>query len=216
MKRKDLILIAHIILQIVLFIPIIPFIKYYQQKDIGIIIIILLSIINFISYVITILNSDKKFILKHSILIIIFIMFICMEDAILISLQIGKHIELIIYSLLLLENLALIYSTYRLNIKKLIITIILSISALTMNYNYSLSDFIYKCVVIILLMSPSISYILDKKIRHNNRRIILYLQVCFIISFCIYKKINSIENVSISEYLLLSIISMGRYYYIKL
>ena len=68
MKKKDLILIAHIILQIILFIPIIPFIKYYQRNDIGIIIIILLSIVNFISYVITILNSDKKFILKHSIL----------------------------------------------------------------------------------------------------------------------------------------------------
>lgn len=208
MKRKDLILIAHIILQIVLFIPIIPFIKYYQQKDIGIIIIILLSIVNFISYVITILNSDKKFILKHSILIILFIIFICAEDTILINLQIGKHIELIIYSLLLLENLALICSTYRLSIKKLIITIILSISALTMNYNYSLSDFIYKYVVILLLMSPSISYILDKKIRHNNKRVILYLQICFIISFCIYKKINSIEIISISEYLLLSILSM--------
>lgn len=188
MKRKDLILIAHIILQIVLFIPIIPFIKYYQRKDIGIIIIILLSIVNFISYVITILNSDKNFILKHSILTIIFIIFICAEDTILINLQIGKYIELIIYSLLLLENLALICSTYRLSIKKLIITIILSISALTMNYNYSISDFIYKYVVILLLMSPSISYILDKKIRYNNKRVILYLQICFIISFCIYKK----------------------------
>ena len=208
MKRKDLILIAHIILQIVLFIPIIPFIKYYQRKDIGIIIIILLSIVNFISYVITILNSDKKFILRHSILTIIFIIFICAEDTILINLQIGKHIELIIYSLLLLENLALICSTYRLSIKKLIITIILSISALTMNYNYSISDFIYKYVVILLLMSPSISYILDKKIRYNNKRVILYLQICFIISFCIYKKINSIEIFSISEYLLLSILSM--------
>lgn len=208
MKRKDLILIAHIILQIVLFIPIIPFIKYYQRKDIGIIIIILLSIVNFISYVITILNSDKKFILRHSILTIIFIIFICAEDTILINLQIGKHIELIIYSLLLLENLPLICSTYRLSIKKLIITIILSISALTMNYNYSISDFIYKYVVILLLMSPSISYILDKKIRYNNKRVILYLQICFIISFCIYKKINSIEIFSISEYLLLSILSM--------
>lgn len=208
MKRKDLILIAHIILQIVLFIPIIPFIKYYQQKDIGIIIIILLSIVNFISYVITILNSDKKFILKHSILIILFIIFICIEDTILINLQTGKHIELVIYSLLLLENLALIYSTYKLSIKKLIITIIIFMSALTINYNYSLSNFIYKYVVILLLMSPSISYILDRKIRHNNRRVILYLQIFFIISFCIYKKINSIENVSISEYLLLSIISM--------
>ena len=76
MKRKDLILIGHIILQIILFIPIIPFIKYYQRKDIGIIIMILLSVVNFVSYVITILNSDKKFILKHSILIIIFIIFI--------------------------------------------------------------------------------------------------------------------------------------------
>lgn len=208
MKRKDLILIAHIILQIVLFIPIIPFIKYYQQKDIGIIIIILLSIVNFISYVITILNSDKKFILKHSILIILFIIFMCIEDTILINLQTGKHIELVIYSLLLLENLALIYSAYKLSIKKLIITIIIFMSALTINYNYSLSNFIYKYVVILLLMSPSISYILDRKIRHNNRRVILYLQICFIISFCIYKIINSIENVSISEYLLLSIISM--------
>lgn len=205
MKKKDLILIVHIILQIVLFIPIIPSIKYYQQKDIGIIIIILLSIVNFISYVITILNSDKKFILKHSILTIIFIIFICVEDTILINLQIGKHIELIIYSLLLLENLALIFSTYKVSIKKLIIIIILSISALTMNYNYSLSNFIYKYVVIILLMSPSISYILDKKIRHNNGSVFLYLQICFIISFCIYK---NIEMVSISEYLLLSILSM--------
>ena len=208
MKKKDLILIVHIILQIVLFIPIIPSIKYYQRKDIGIIIIILLSIVNFISYVITILNSDKKFILKHSILTIIFIIFIFVEDTILINLQIGKHIELIIYSLLLLENLALIFSTYNVSIKKLIITIILSISALTMNYNYSLSNFIYKYVVIILLMIPSISYILDKKIRHNNRRVFLYLQICFIISFCIYKKVNNIAMVSISEYLLLSIISV--------
>lgn len=207
MKKSDLNLITHLILQVILFIPIIPFFKYHQQVDIGIFIIILLGIVNFISYVITVLNYKNSFILKHSTLIIAFIIFICMEDLILIKLQIGKHIELFIYSLLLLENLDLIFSIKKITYIRILIIITTVISSLTVNYNYSLSDFIYKYVVIILLMSPSISYILDKKIRHNNKGVILYLQICFIISFCIYKKINSID-VSISEYLLLSIISM--------
>lgn len=116
MKKSDLNLIAHLILQVILFIPIIPFIKYHQQDDIGIFIIILLGIVNFISYIITVLNYKNSFILKHSTLIIAFIIFICMEDSILLKLQIGKHIELFIYSLLLLENLDLIFS-----IKKLLI-----------------------------------------------------------------------------------------------
>lgn len=116
MKKSDLNLITHLILQVILFIPIIPFIKYHQQGDIGIFIIVLLGIVNFISYVITVLSSKNNFILKHSTLIITFIIFICMEDSILIKLQIGKYIELFIYSSLLLENLDLIFS-----LKKLLI-----------------------------------------------------------------------------------------------
>lgn len=208
MKKSDLNLIIHLILQVILFIPIIPFIKYHQQEDIGIFIIILLGIVNFISYVITVLNSKNSFILKHSTLIITFIIFICMEDSILIKLQIGKHIELLIYSLLLLENLDLIFSMKKISFIIILLIIITAISAITVNYNYYFSNLLYKYIVIMLFMSPSISYILDKKIRYNNKRVILYLQICFIISFCIYKKINSIEIFSISEYLLLSILSM--------
>ena len=168
MKKSDLNLIIHLILQVILFIPIIPFIKYHQQEDIGIFIIILLGIVNFISYVITVLNSKNSFILKHSTLIITFIIFICMEDSILIKLQIGKNIELLIYSLLLLENLDLIFSMKKISFIIILLIIITAISAITVNYNYYFSNLLYKYIVIMLFMSPSISYILDKKIRHNN------------------------------------------------
>ncbi|EPV48218.1 hypothetical protein SAG0350_04560 [Streptococcus agalactiae GB00897] len=39
MKKQDLILITHILLQVILFMPIAPFIRYQQRLDIGILIV---------------------------------------------------------------------------------------------------------------------------------------------------------------------------------
>lgn len=75
MKKQDLILITHILLQVILFMPIAPFIRYQQRLDIGILIVFLLSIINFISYIICILNSEKKYILIHSLVVELFIIY---------------------------------------------------------------------------------------------------------------------------------------------
>lgn len=207
MKKENSILISHILLQIILFIPIIPFIKYHQQEDIGIVIIVLLSIVNFISYVITALNSNNNFILKHSSLIILFTVYMCIEDSILRKLQIGSYIELFVYSLLLLENLELIFSIKNQNIKKNFISIIILLSALTKNYNYYISNLLYKCVIIVLFVSPCILYFLDKNVRKYHKSSIIFLQISLIVSYYIFKKISNIEGVSISEYLLLSLIS---------
>ena len=207
MKKSDLNLITHLILQVILFIPIIPFFKYHQQIDIGIFIIILLGIINFISYIITVLNYKNSFILKHSTLMIAFIIFICMEDSILIKLQIGKHIELFIYSLLLLENLDLIFSIKKITYIRILTIITTVISALTVNYNYYFSNLLYNYIVIMLFMSPCITYLLDKNIRKYHFNEMIFLQICFVSSYLIFIKFNNIEDVSVSEYLLLSLIS---------
>ena len=75
MKKQNLILIIHILLQVILFIPIAPFIRYQQTLDIGILIDFLLSMINFIAYIICVLNSEKNYILTHSIVVELFIIF---------------------------------------------------------------------------------------------------------------------------------------------
>ncbi|HEU5917274.1 TPA: hypothetical protein VVP86_000488, partial [Streptococcus pneumoniae] len=96
MKKENLILIIHIALQVILFIPIIPFLKYYQEMEMGVFIAISLGIINFIAYVITILNDEKEFVLNYSLLTILFIIFMFIEDLMLRDLLIGKYIELMI------------------------------------------------------------------------------------------------------------------------
>ncbi|MEN2138650.1 hypothetical protein AADI26_08655, partial [Streptococcus pneumoniae] len=139
MKKENLILIIHIALQVILFIPIIPFLKYYQEMEMGVFIAISLGIINFIAYVITILNDEKEFVLNYSLLTILFIIFMFIEDLMLRDLLIGKYIELMIYNLLLFGNLELIYSIKKLNITRTLITIVIAISAIIMNYNYMFS-----------------------------------------------------------------------------
>lgn len=80
MKKQNFILITHILLQFILFMPIAPFIKYQQTLDMGIIIVFLLSIMNFIAYVVCVLNSEKDYIVIHSLIVELFIIFTFLED----------------------------------------------------------------------------------------------------------------------------------------
>jgi len=208
MKKENLILIIHIALQVILFIPIIPFLKYYQELEMGVFIAIYLSIINFIAYVITILNDEKEFVLNYSLLTILFIIFMFIEDLILRDLLIGKYIELMIYNLLLFGNLELIYSIKKINITRTLITIVIAISAIIINYNYMFSSLLFKSIFIILLISPCILWLINKNIRKYHSNSTIFLQIGFFISFIIYIYFTNIEIISISEYLLLSLVFM--------
>ena len=59
-----------------------------------------------------------------------------------------------------------------------------------------------------LFMGPCITCLLDKNIRKYHFNEIIFLQICFVSSFLVFIKFNNIEGVSVSEYLLLSLISM--------
>lgn len=200
MKKQDLILITHILLQVILFMPIAPFIRYQQRLDIGILIVFLLSIINFISYIICILNSEKKYILIHSLVVELFIIFNFLEDSILRDLIIGKHIELLIYSLILFASFNLLSSSNRIKFMPLITTVGIIISIIMMKFNTYLASSIFNYVVIILLLTPIILYSNDKNIRKYESKTIIILQTLFIITFFIYKKYEGLALVSISEY----------------
>ncbi|HFZ6710046.1 TPA: hypothetical protein ACGPSF_001014 [Streptococcus agalactiae] len=200
MKKQDLILITHILLQVILFMPIAPFIRYQQRLDIGILIVFLLSIINFISYIICILNSEKKYILIHSLVVELFIIFNFLEDLILRDLIIGKHIELLIYSLILFASFNLLSSSNRIKFMPLITTVGTIISIIMMKFNTYLASSIFNYVVIILLLTPIILYSKDKNIRKYESKTIIILQTLFIITFFIYKKYEGLGLVSISEY----------------
>lgn len=208
MKKEDIILIIHIILQIILFVPVATLIKYYQKLDWGVLIVILLSIINFITFIISVLNSEKKFILKHSTLVILFILFVFLEDLVLRFTPIGKHIELMIYTLLMLSNFELICPSSKIKPIKIITEVVILISIFTVNFNYLFSNTLLNCAIIILLFSPVILYILDKNIRKYDEKIILLLQSYFAITFLIYKIYFNRGLLSISEYQLLTIIFM--------
>lgn len=200
MKKQDLILITHILLQVILFMPIAPFIRYQQRLDIGILIVFLLSIINFISYIICILNSEKKYILIHSLVVELFIIYNFLEDLILRDLIIGKHIELLIYSLILFASFNLLSSSNRIKFMPLITTVGIIISIIMMKFNTYLASSIFNYVVIILLLTPIILYSNDKNIRKYESKTIIILQTLFIITFFIYKKYEDLGLVSISEY----------------
>ncbi|HGC8928145.1 TPA: hypothetical protein ACG5JR_002103 [Streptococcus agalactiae] len=206
MKKQDLILITHILLQVILFMPIAPFIRYQQRLDIGILIVFLLSIINFISYIICILNSEKKYILIHSLVVELFIIFNFLEDLILRDLIIGKHIELLIYSLILFASFNLLSSSNRIKFMPLITTVGIIISIIMMKFNTYLASSIFNYVVIILLLTPIILYSNDKNIRKYESKTIIILQTLFIITFFIYKKYEGLGLVSISEYQLFTCI----------
>lgn len=200
MKKQDLILITHILLQVILFMPIAPFIRYQQRLDIGILIVFLLSIINFISYIICILNSEKKYILIHSLVVELFIIFNFLEDLILRDLIIGKHIELLIYSLILFASFNILSSSNRIKFMPLITTVGIIISIIMIKFNIYLAFSIFNYVVIILLLTPIILYSNDKNIRKYESKTIIILQTFFIITFFIYKKYEGLGLVSISEY----------------
>ena len=200
MKKQNLILIIHILLQAVLFIPIAPFIRYQYSLDMGIVIVFLLGIINFISYIICILNSEKKYILIHSLVVELFIIFNFLEDSILRDLIIGKHIELLIYSLILFASFNLLSSSNRIKFMPLITTVGIIISIIMMKFNTYLASSIFNYVVIILLLTPIILYSNDKNIRKYESKTIIILQTLFIITFFIYKKYEGLALVSISEY----------------
>ena len=206
MKKQDLILITHILLQVILFMPIAPFIRYQQRLDIGILIVFLLSIINFISYIICILNSEKKYILIHSLVVELFIIFNFLEDSILRDLIIGKHIELLIYSLILFASFNLFSSSNRIKFMPLITTVGIIISIIMMKFNTYLASSIFNYVVIILLLTPIIFYSNDKNIRKYESKTIIILQSIFIIAFFIYKKYEAEGLLSISEYQLFTCI----------
>lgn len=69
MRKQNFILITHILLQFILFIPLAPFIRYQHSLDMGIFIVFLLSIINFLDYIICVLNTEKNYILMHSLVV---------------------------------------------------------------------------------------------------------------------------------------------------
>lgn len=208
MKREDIILIIHIILQIILFIPVATLIKYYQEPDMGVLIVILLSIINFITFIISVLNSEKNFILKHSTLVILFILFIFLEDLVLRYIPIGRHIELMIYTLLMLGNFELICASSKIKDIKIITITCIFISIFASKFNYILSNTLLNCVIIILLFIPTVLYAFDKNIRKYDGKIILLLQSFFMITFLIYKFYFNRGLWTISEYELFTIIIM--------
>ena len=206
MKKQNLILIIHILLQVILFIPIAPFIRYQQTLDMGILIAFLLSMINFIAYIICVLNSEKNYILIHSLVVELFIIFTFLEDLILRDLSIGKHMELLIYSLILLASFNLLSPWNKNKFILLMTTIGIFISIIMMKLNTSLAFSIFNYLVMILLLTPTIFYLGDKNIRKHESKTMIILQALFIITFFICKKYEGLGIVSISEYQLFTCI----------
>lgn len=206
MRKQNFILITHILLQFILFMPIAPFIKYQQTLDMGIIIVFLLSIINFLAYVVCVLNSEKDYIVIHSLIVELFIIFTFLEDLILRELLIGKHIELLIYSLIVFAIFNLIRPSNKIKYILSITTLGLFTSIVLMKLNVSLSSLLFNWVVIILMLTPSILFILDRQIRKYESSLVIVLQILYITSFIIYKKYENIGLVSISEYQLFTCI----------
>ncbi|WP_394264432.1 hypothetical protein [Anaerococcus octavius] len=206
MKKQNLILIMHILLQVILFMPIAPFIRYQQTLDMGILIVLLLSIVNFIAYIVCILNFENNYILIHSLVVELFIIFNFLEDLILRDLLIGKHIELLIYNLILFASFNLISPSNKNKFMSLITTIGILISIIMMKFNTFLASSIFNYVVIILLLTPTILYLNDKNIRRYESKTIIILQTLFLITFFIYKKYERVGLVSISEYQLFTCI----------
>ena len=206
MKKQNLILIMHILLQVILFMPIAPFIRYQQTLDMGILIVLLLSIVNFIAYIVCILNFENNYILIHSLVVELFIIFNFLEDLILRDLLIGKHIELLIYNLILFASFNLISPSNKNKFMSLITTIGILISIIMMKFNTFLASSIFNYVVIILLLTPIIFYSNDKNIRKYESKTIIILQTLFIIAFFLYKKYEAEGLVSISEYQLFTCI----------
>ena len=200
MKKQNFILITHILLQFILFIPLAPFIRYQQTLDMGIVIVFLLGIINFLAYIICVLNTEKNYILMHSLVVELFIIFMVLQDLILKNLSIGKYIELLIYSLILFASFNLLSSSNRIKFMPLITTVGIIISIIMMKFNTYLASSIFNYVVIILLLTPIILYSNDKNIRKYESKTIIILQTLFIITFFIYKKYEGLALVSISEY----------------
>lgn len=186
--------------------PIAPFIKYQQTLDMGIIIVFLLSIINFLAYVVCVLNSEKDYIVIHSLIVELFIIFTFLEDLILRELLIGKHIELLIYSLIVFAIFNLIRPSNKIKYILSITTLGLFTSIVLMKLNVSLSSLLFNWVVIILMLTPSILFILDRQIRKYESSLVIVLQILYITSFIIYKKYENIGLVSISEYQLFTCI----------
>lgn len=206
MKKQNFILITHILLQFILFMPIAPFIKYQQTLDMGIIIVFLLSIMNFIAYVVCVLNSEKDYIVIHSLIVELFIIFTFLEDLILRELLIGKHIELLIYSLIVFAIFNLTRPSNKIKYILSITTLGLFMSIVLMKLNVSLSSLLFNWVVIILMLTPSILFILDRQIQKYESSLVIVLQILYITSFIIYKKYENIGLVSISEYQLFTCI----------
>ena len=206
MKKQNFILITHILLQFILFMPIAPFIKYQQTLDMGIIIVFLLSIMNFIAYVVCVLNSEKDYIVIHSLIVELFIIFTFLEDLILRELLIGKYIELLIYSLIIFATFNLTRPSNKIKYILSITTLGLFMSIILMKLNVSLSSLLFNWVVIVLMLTPSILFILDRQIRKYESSLVIVLQILYITSFIIYKKYENIGLVSISEYQLFTCI----------
>lgn len=206
MRKQNFILITHILLQFILFMPIAPFIKYQQTLDMGIIIVFLLSIMNFIAYVVYVLNSEKDYIVIHSLIVELFIIFTFLEDLILRELLIGKYIELLIYSLIIFATFNLTRPSNKIKYILSITILGLFMSIILMKLNVSLSSLLFNWVVIILMLTPSILFILDRQIRKYESSLVIVLQILYIISFIIYKKYENIGLVSISEYQLFTCI----------
>ena len=200
MRKQNFILITHILLQFILFIPLASFIRYQYSLDMGIVILFLLSVINFLAYIICVLNTEKNYILMHSLVVELFIIFIFLQDVILRNLSIGKYIELLIYSLILFASFNLLNSSSRIKFIPLITTMGIIISIIMMKFNTYLASSIFNYVVIILLLTPIILYSNDKNIRKYESKTIIILQTLFIITFFIYKKYEGLALVSISEY----------------
>ncbi|MFR9276248.1 hypothetical protein [Finegoldia magna] len=206
MRKQNFILITHILLQFILFMPIAPFIKYQQTLDMGIIIVFLLSIMNFIAYVVCVLNSEKDYIVIHSLIVELFIIFTFLEDLILRELLIGKYIELLIYSLIIFTTFNLTRPSNKIKYILSITTLGLFMSIILMKLNVSLSSLLFNWVVIVLMLTPSILFILDRQIRKYESSLVIVLQILYITSFIIYKKYENIGLVSISEYQLFTCI----------
>ncbi|URN40820.1 hypothetical protein [Peptoniphilus genitalis] len=206
MRKQNFILITHILLQFILFMPIAPFIKYQQTLDMGILIVFLLSIINFIAYIVCVLNSEKNYIVIHSLIVELFIIFTFLEDLILRELLIGKYIELLIYSLIIFATFNLTRPSNKIKYILSITILGLFMSIILMKLNVSLSSLLFNWVVIILMLTPSILFILDRQIRKYESSLVIALQILYITSFIIYKKYENIGLVSISEYQLFTCI----------
>ena len=206
MRKQNFILITHILLQFILFIPLASFIRYQYSLDMGIVIVFLLSVINFLAYIICVLNTEKNYILMHSLVVELFIIFIFLQDGILRNLSIGKYIELLLYSLILFASFNLLNSLSRIKPIPLITTMGITISIIMMKFNTYLASSIFDYVVIILLLTPIIFYSNDKNIRKYESKTIIILQTLFIIAFFLYKKYEAEGLVSISEYQLFTCI----------